>query len=125
MRKTSGNVAIEMAIALPIFLVLFMGILELNRYYWTGYWLNYCLQDSITSEALDPGFGVKNRLLDRIQNQLIDKALLSITEQKVMIGRLEISQYNVSYQTQFFFLPNKDLLIRSNSWLADNENDIN
>ena len=125
MKKHKGNVIIEMAFILPVFLIIIMAIIELNRYYWTGYWLNFCLQDAIISEAFEPGIGVKSRLSNKIDNLLIDKSLLTINEERVRVGRLEITQYNISYPARFYLLPNKTLTLQSNNWLADNENDIN
>ena len=125
MKKSKGNVIIEMAFILPVFLMIIMAIIELNRYYWTGYWLTSCLQDAITSEAFDPAIGVKSRLSNKIDNLLIDQSLLTINEVRVRIGKLEITQYNISYPSLFYLLPNKTLILQSNNWLADNENDIN
>ena len=122
--RQKGNVAIEMAFSLPIFLALVLGTLEINRYFWTSYWLDYNLHQAVKDEAWKPGIGVENRLKKRLNNILIDTNKLSIQQKTIPLGSLYLSEFTVSYKTRFFFLPNKDLSLNSSSWLGDNENDI-
>jgi hypothetical protein len=122
--QQKGNVAIEMAFSLPIFLALILGTLEINRFFWTSYWLDYNLHQAVKDEAWEPGIGVESRLKERLKGLLIDTNKLSIQKKTVSLGVLYLSEFTVNYKTRYFFLPHKDLTLSSSSWLGDNENDI-
>jgi len=122
--KQQGNVIIEMAFSLPLFLFLLLATLEINRYFWMGYLLDYNLHQAIKKEAWEPGTGVEGILKARLNNLLFDVNKLDIQEKSVSIGQLLVDEYTVSYSARFFFLPTKDLTLNSSSWLGDNENDI-
>jgi len=122
--KQSASIAIEMAFILPTFLIFLLGAIEVNRYFWTGYWLDYNLYQAIKDEAWEPGIGVEARLTTGLNGLLIDTKKLSINENTHSLGDLLLTEYRVSYKTRFYFLPSKELNFHSTSWVGDNENDI-
>ncbi len=122
--KQSANIAIEMAFILPTFLIFLLGAIEVNRYFWTGYWLDYNLYQAIKDEAWEPGIGVETRLTTGLNGLLIDTKKLSLNENTHSLGNLLLTEYRVSYKTRFYFLPSKEFSFHSTSWVGDNENDI-
>ena len=119
-----GNAAIEFAFALPIFLAMLMGIIEINRYYWTGYWLNYALHQAVRAEALDPGIGVLPRIKTSIQDVLLDPTRIELTENLEVLSDLDLDKITVRYSTVYFLLPSKILTVEATTWSYFDENTI-
>lgn len=123
-RHQSANIAIEMAFILPTLLFFLLGAIEVNRYFWMGYWLDYNLHQAVKNEAWEPGIGVETRLTTGLNGLLVDTTKLSINENTRSLGDLLITEYQVSYKTRFYFFPSKEFSFHSTSWIGDNENDI-
>lgn len=124
MKKTQGNIAIEMAFSLPVFLFMLLAIIEINRYFWMGYLLDNQLHRAVKNEAGEPGIGVESRLKQYLNRGLFDSTKIIFNEKTVAIGQLSVAQYQVSYQTTLYFLPYRELTLTSTNWQGDHENDI-
>ena len=120
--RQSANIAIEMAFILPIFLFFLLAAIEINRYFWMRYWLDYSLHQAVKNEAWEPGLGGESRLKIGLNGLLFDTNDLSISENIRPLGDLLLTEYRASYQTKFYFLPSKTISFHSTSWLGDNEN---
>lgn len=122
--KQSGQAIIEFAFAIPIFLIVLFGTLEINRYYWTSYWLEVALHQSIEQEALEPTAGVEQRLKKYLNDTLIADENVQLTQSLERLGDLEVIQWKATYSARFNFIPRKDMTISSYSWSHANENVI-
>lgn len=121
MNKQAGNAVVEFAFALPVFLILLLGIIEVNRYYWTSYWLTYGLHQAVEQEAIDPRSGVPQRFSSIIKKALLDPDKVVITSKIRVFGQLDINEWTAQYRTTFFFYDTKQLLVQASSWHYDNE----
>lgn len=120
----TGSIIVEMALSLPVFLTFLLGTIEINRYFWTAYWLEHSLHQAIRSESLEPGRGVTERLKDNINNALLNADRIRLTQKTQNIGEMEITHWTASYETRFYFYSQEQLSLTSNGWSFDGENII-
>jgi len=122
--QQQGNIAVEMAFSLSLFLTTLMATIEITRLFWMGYWLDYNFHQAIKDVAWNPGLGIESRLKTRLDSKLFDNSKLTIKQKTVPLGSLYLTEYTVSYPARFHFLPQQAVTFNSTSWLGDNENDI-
>lgn len=124
-----GVIAIEMAFALPIFLVFVLTSVEVARFFWAQHWLNENLHRAVRNEALNPGAGVENRLTRQLNTARILLPADSVRVVRTNVGWFTnangpVERYQATAQLKFALLPWTDISVSSVSWLANNENQI-
>ncbi|WP_419813599.1 TadE/TadG family type IV pilus assembly protein [Bacterioplanoides sp.] len=133
-RFSTGTVTIEMAFALPIFLLFILFSVESARFFWTQHWLNYNLHHAAQLEALDPQDGVQQRL-----TRQLTRAGVLVAANAVRVYETEVSwfnnangpltRYRAEAELDFLLFRNSDadrtLTLSSTTWLGETENEIN
>lgn len=121
-RSERGSVAVEFLFALPIVLLLFFGIFELGRHYYTRLTLRHAVAEAarfaVTGQTLDdPDTGdpltraesIQLVIQKSAQNLGVDVAQISINPPDGGAPE-EVVQVGVQYHYDFWFQPMGDLL---------------
>lgn len=133
-QKARGIIVIEMAFALPVFLLFLLFSIETARFFWTQHWLNYNLHHAARVEALNPENGVQDRLTDQLTQAgvLVSANKVNVYEKQLSWfnnANGQITRYRAEAELNFMlfqrFLPDGTLTISSITWLAETENEIN